>query len=413
MKKLTPYFLSLFLTVCVFLIHISGSANSMLNYNSTGISNDYLTIAVDYHNSYPAFQKRPLSTFIIQKTSTVLNISIGQAFIGINFSFIFLNGLLLFYLSQCLTKKTIIPVANVLVYFLCFSNLFAFFPPIYTYDEPLQFTLIFLALIALYHEKWLLFALSFGLSLIARESGVILLPGLFLILINYKKGSGLKIFCDKKVRRKLIIVMLPLFIYLVFIEIYLIQLDLVQATKSDLSNRFLSFIFNFQTPKYALESLSSFFLVLGLHIYLIFYKMNTNQVIASKFHQYILAFILTVILNTAIVLSTTQARESRLFVLPLFFLWPIFTQLFKNDIKLLFSLKNYITMLRQWQYLILFIVLNILNYYFSFQLYATTIGKAEENYFNEYMFLLIFLLICHGLIKHHQSQRQIKQIKSL
>ncbi|MGS0524018.1 hypothetical protein ACU8V7_01325 [Zobellia nedashkovskayae] len=57
-------------------------------------------------------------------------------------------------------------------------------------------------------------------------------------------------------------------------------------------------------------------------------------------NSFVYAFLLTLIINTPLVFMTAFARESRLFALPLLFIWPMFMQLFGSDLKPLFVKKN-------------------------------------------------------------------------
>ena len=402
MKKTLPYLVSLLLTVCCFSIHMSENTNSMLNNNNSIISNDYLSAVVEYHNDYPAFKKRPINTFLIKKTVAITGVKLGQAFIIINLFFLFLSGVLVYHLSQLFAKNNVSSLLNILFYFICFSNLFVFFKPIYTYDEPLQFCLIFLSLIALYREKWMLFILTFSLSLITRESGLILLPALLLIVTHKEGRFNCKECLNKKSLLKISYLIIPVFVYLIFLKIYLTQNNFLEISKSDFLNRFSAYDFNLQTPKHALESLISLFLIIGLPLYFLYNRINQKNPIPQMQQKYISAFLVTIIINSVIVLLTTQAREARLFVIPLFFIWPIFTNLFLEDIKFIFSPKNYILVLTKWKYVAFFIFLNFLNYIFSFKAYTTTLGRPEDNYFNEYLFITLFIVITHAILKHSQ-----------
>src|SRR5690606_1789450 len=70
---------------------------------------------------------------------------------------------------------------NMSAYFLTFSIVFAFFPPIFTYDEPLQYCFLFLGILALIHDKWVYYCIFFFFAMVARESSAFLLPGFILI----------------------------------------------------------------------------------------------------------------------------------------------------------------------------------------------------------------------------------------
>jgi hypothetical protein len=401
MKKLLPYSIVLFLTLFCFLIHFSEATNLMLNDNNNDVSNQYLTIVVDYHKSNPEFQKRPITTFLIEKTVQITDIRVGEAFILINFLFLFISGILIYHISLLFEKNSTIAIVNVLIYFTCFSNLFAFFPPVYTYDEPIQFCLILLGMLFIYRAKWWGYIIFFSLSLIARESGLILLPGLLLICI-YKEGDFIfKKYISKKNFLKLLYLMIPAVLYLLYLIIFIEKNNITPDPKTDLLSRFSLYAFNTQTQKYAFESLISFFLVLGLPLYFLINGVKNRGVYWTKYHKYVNAFLLTVIINSVIVLFLTQAREVRLFVIPMLFIWPIFSRLFIEDLKLLISIKQYISTFSKLNYVAFFAFLNFLNYTLSFKVYETTIGSPSENYFNEYLFIILFVILTHATLKHN------------
>ena len=400
-RGILPYILILFLTLLCFLVHFSDQSDSMLNDFNRVVSNEYLTSAVEFHKSLPAFQKRPLTTFLINETVLRTKISIGTAFIIVNFLFLFISGVLIYHISLLFDKSNKMAIGNIIIYFTSFSILFAFFPPIYTYDEPVQFCLLLLSLISIYKEKWWRYIVLFSLSLIARESGLILLPGLMLIII-YKDGTfSLKTSINKENLFKFGYLTVSIVVYFIFLRVFLEQNDISQESKSDFRDRLSHYYLNVQNQKHAFESLISFFLVLGLTLYLLFNGVKKKITSLNKYSMYVRAFLITVIINSMVVLLTTKAREARLFVIPMFFIWPIFTKLFYEDMKLLISVKYYISTFRKLNYVAFFAFLNILNYILSFKVYETTVGDPNENYFNEYLFITIFLILTHATLKHN------------
>ena len=109
--------------------------------------------------------------------------------------------------------------------------------------------------------------------------------------------------------------------------------DIILATttnEEDIRNRLLHFKLNVGENIAATETIFSFFLILGLPIYFLvisIIKKSYSSLLEKKLFK---SFLITVIINSVIVILTTKARESRLFVIPLFFLWPIFFNYLKN-----------------------------------------------------------------------------------
>ncbi|MGB0999111.1 MAG: hypothetical protein ACPG4W_04170 [Flavobacteriales bacterium] len=373
----------------------------MLNDFNSVVSTEYLTSAVDYHQSHPAFRKRPITTFLIKETARHAEISIGMAFVIINFLFLFISGVLLYRLALRFENTNTMAIGNVIIYFTSFSIMFAFFSPIYTYDEPIQFCLLLLGLLSIYKEKWLAYILFFSLSIIARESSLILLPGLILMTFYKKEPFNFRSVLSKENVLKMTYLLAPIVVYVMFLIIFLKQNNMIEESESDVLNRLSHFHDNVQDPKHAFESLISFFLVLGTPLYLLYNGVKKNMMNDVDSEKYLRAFLITVLINSAIVLLTTKAREARLFVVPMFFIWPLFTRLFYEDIKLLISLKNYKSTFSNLSYVASFTFLNGLNYILSFKIYETTIGHPNDNYFNEYLFAMLFIILTHATLKHN------------
>ena len=388
-----PYFLALFCTVAIFGIHMLPSMDSMLNENNTQISHVFLKSQIDYHKEIAPFARRPFTTFLIESSSKVFGLKSGYAFIVVNFFLLFLSGLLLYKLSKKLkaTKKQ--ALLNMLVYFSSFSILFAFFPPVFTYDEPLQYCFILSALIAFTQKRWVWYVILFTLALVTRETSMLILPAFTLFIVWIRPENETLSVKAHGVWASL--VLSPLLFYSFFIGIYIWQNQLLDATQSEMSSRYSCFLENFENNKNTVESLTSIFLSLGPFLY--FSCIALNKLHLPLFKKNVInAFLVTVAINTPIVILTAFARESRLFALPLLFIWPMFMQLFGKELKLIFSFRTYALIFKKIPYGFVFLILNGLNYVLCFHIYRN-MELGENTYFAEYLFILNFCLISHFL----------------
>lgn len=401
-SKYLPYGISLVCTLLIFGLHMSGNMDSMLNENNNRISNGFLTSQVKYHKEFGPFARRPFTTWAIETTSEIFNLRLGVAFIPVNFFFLFLSGVLVYLLSIRLTANKRQGLLNMGCYFLTFSILFAFFPPVFSYDEPLQYCFILLGLMAFIQKKWVLYITFFILGLITRETTVLLLPALLLFLSGFHRTPNQLISVPRL--RLYLLVLLPLVGYVIYISIYLWKFQLVDATKAEMLSRYSCFLENFENTKNSVESLVSFVLTLGTFLYftLIFVTRKNMDLFRQKF---IYAFLLTVLINTPIVYLSSFARESRLFALPLFFIWPMFFPLFEKEIRLLFSFDLYSPLFKKWQYLIPFLGLAAVNYWFCFSYYRG-LGLGENTYFAEYLFASMLLITVHFLLWNFQRKKR-------
>lgn len=394
-----PYILALILTLGIFGLHMLPNMDSMLNENNTEVSHVFLKSQIDYHKEIAPFARRPLTTFLIESTSNLLAVKFGHAFILVNFSLLFLSGVLVFRLSKILKADHKQALVNMLFYFLSFSILFAFFPPVFTYDEPLQYCFVILALTAFVNQKWRWYIPLFALALITRETSMLLLPGLALFLPGIQNRP--KKFLGKEHLQIIVPVLLPVLFYTLFIGIFIWKYNLLEATQLEMASRFSCFLENFENTKNTVESVTSFFLTLGPFLYLTYITIKKKG--ETTFGKYFIrAFLVTVSINTPIVVLTAFARESRLFALPLLFIWPIFMQLFRPELDLLFCFRLYSYLFKKWQFLLSFIILNILNYWFCFEVYKD-LGLGENTYFASYLFAMNLGVILHFLLSNFRK----------
>jgi len=358
-----------------------------INKNHDMISNQHLSETVYIHKIDPAFAKRPITTFLIEALSKSTSLSIGESFVWVNFTLLFFCGISLFYLARLILGDTKKSNFSILFFYLSFTVVFSFFPTNYSYDEPLQYLLIFASLFALIKKKWVLFVLSFSLSLIARESSIILLPAIALYFMTN----------EFKWAKRILVVILPVGIYIVFMYLFIVISGMGKKTSSDLSGRLSHFLINFQDQKYAIESLFSLALAIGVHLYFLLSYLS-NNVLTSLDKKLIKSFLLTALINTVIVLISTLARETRLFALPLVFLWPIFGKILVQELKILGSPKNYLLIVNNilaFGTLILLWALCFLTYRF---IYIQTNG-VTQNFLDEYLLIFSALISLHFVIK--------------
>ncbi|MGB7393958.1 MAG: hypothetical protein WA913_06160, partial [Pricia sp.] len=296
----------------------------------------------------------------------------------------------------------------------------------FSYDEPLQYCFIFLALIALIRKRWFSFVPFFTLALISRETSMLLLPA----LVCFAPGLNLRFKLFSKAHLKLCVpVLLPLLLYGVYMVIFISSRDQLEATRIEMGSRFSCFLENFESTENTLESMISLFLALGPFVYLTFFgrKQNTNvslnnttvtgseidrnagshpktvtglkgSMITVSQKRWASAFLLTAIINTPLVILTAFARETRLFALPLFFVWPVFMQVFEREIQLLFDAKKYGRRRHRPPKLILFLLAMAANYWFCFQFYPA-LGLGENTFFGEYLFMANLFILMHVLVR--------------
>lgn len=371
-----------------------------INTKRHAISEEYLVHLVNFHKTEPAFVKRPLTTYLIEMLSRSTSLSIGESFAVVNFTLLFFCGIVLFYLARLLLGDNQLSLFSVLFFYLSFTVLFSFFPANYSYDEPLQYFLIFLSLAAWIQTKWLAFILWFSLGIIARESSILLLPAFALYFFEFK----LKTLFRAESIKKAVILVIPVLVYSVFLYLFITLSGIGKESQHDLTSRLSHFLFNFQDQEYAIESFFSLALAVGVHAYFLFSYLSDNKLDLME-KKLIKSFLLTLIINTIIVLISTLARETRLFALPLIFIWPIFGKILLRELKILGSLKNYRYLFNN----ILSAGTLILLWAFCFLIYRFIFSQTngvKQNYLDEYLLVMSALISLHFVLKTQLKYRQ-------
>ncbi|SHI94694.1 hypothetical protein [Pseudozobellia thermophila] len=389
--RFLPYWVAISATLSILCIHMLPAVDSMLNENNVKISHVFLQSQIDYHKELPPFARRPFTTLLIDGATKNLGIRAGHSFILINFLLMFASGILLYLLSIQLKASRKTALANMLLYFSSFSILFAFFPPVFSYDEPLQYCLIFASLTLFFKQRWKWFAILFTLSAITRETSLILLPALAYLAFNdqvFNNGEP-----GRKKAKKLAYLLVPVLAYLVYLGIFLWTNKLVGHAQNEMASRYSCFLENFENRKNTIESITSLYAVLALPVYLTLFHYKEKGA-KKRDKDFIKAFWITAMINTPIVILTAFARESRLFALPLLLLWPVFFQLFANDLTPLFSKNSLRNWIKSKTSLLVFAGLTLGNFLFCFKLYAD-LGLGANNFYQEYLFVLNLVLSYH------------------
>jgi hypothetical protein len=383
--------LSLGATSMVLLWHLL--MPSMLN--GFRIAGDGLEQIVALHNTFPAFARRPLTTQTVYLLMSVLNCSVQMSFTIVSFVFLFLNGVLLSFLSffKNNTQKQV--YFNILFFYGSFSIFFSFFAPIYTYDEPIQYFCLLCAMLLL-ERKYILLSFPFLLlGLVARETSILLFPALYFFSLDKNAQTefsflNLKTYFKTVNIRHIVVFLLAFAAYLAFNNWFFGGLP-VDA------NRDKEWHGNVVSAKHIIESICSCLLVLLLPMTILYKTAWRKQ---NKANQNIFIIIcITLIINTLITFGFSFARESRIFALPLLLFFPIAGQLFEpfeaaffniENLKAFFNAKNIFTT----------IATTLLPIALMIHFYHSTDSAGMTDYYHVYLsFVLFFVGYLHFLTK--------------
>ena len=379
MKKSSLYIIVLvtsgILTILSLILHFSSLQDRLTAF-------ERLEDIVYLHKVSDAFSHRSLTSQTVSLVSELTSLRLGKAFVLVNFGFLLLSGCLIGLVGSIFNNTRRAIVLNITLYFLTFSIFFIFFSPIYSYDEPIQYTFILLSFIALMNNRLFIFSLFFTIAMITRETSVVLLPGFYYLYSAYKRDNSLY-------QPSLIIALIvPVVAYVGFIGLFF-SFD----TNLKIIERFGLLKYNFQDFQFSIESVISFVLVIGLSLYL-YLRLRTLKMnrVEGAFKK---AFFITLVINSILVFGMAYAREARLFALPLFFAWPILTNLLLSESfewKIGFDFRSGV-------FLTLVLGAGVIAYYSAIHYYDPVIGSGAGGYFHLYFSFLIGFVIFDLLFK--------------
>ena len=237
----------------------------------------YLQSVIGYHREFPAFARRWFSNFWFSLFS--------EQYSG--YVFILSEWLAMVALGVLWLKRNGQNILPIFLFFISFPVLFAWFPSQYTFEEPFLWLFLFGFIIQLSQRPWL--AMAFALfALLTRETAI-----LFIIPWLWIENQWTKIW------------IIPISVG------FLPYLFLSNGLSNEISARWeLLWHYNFQNQTFAVESILLF--LLTFFPTLLFLKNYPKQERIPLF--------LLLLVNTFLILFAAKARESRLHLLPLYFI---------------------------------------------------------------------------------------------
>jgi hypothetical protein len=398
---LTAALISAAATLFILLIHTDIFFSSMitLQHNSSThevFESEYLAIALDYHKQVADFAKRPVTTYVVEHFSKLTHLSVGDSFVCINFFLLFLNGILLYVLSvrHFTTHKN--ALFNVFIYYSSYAIFFSFFIPVYSYDEPFQYFFIFLSLIFYFEKRVGLFILTAFFALLTRETSILIFAGL---AFYHYKTRGLDV-------RLVFQFLFPLALYGVYLGWFFgTHQFLIDDLQTDSGSRLQALHNNFADEAYAIESI---FALVNTAIVPLFFLYHARKywVLDRNTSLWLRSFIIVFVLNVLITYLMTQAREARLFNLPLILFYP-YAYLILDEVTDLLNGMRFNILLRNWKFWSLCVVVLCGCSILSLRLFKTTLGVDSDNLFNEYSFAA-FGLVCLFVVLKYFKRRMLK-----
>ncbi|MFA6426871.1 MAG: hypothetical protein WCW16_00285 [Candidatus Magasanikbacteria bacterium] len=373
-------------------------------YNGYAVENkkinwEHIESGYTLHTTHPVFAMRPLTNNFVYGFHVLFDIPIGSAIIIVHAFFLMADGLLLYILVRVLRFSHGAGIWSLLLFYLTFSIVFAFATNMHTYDEPVQYALLFTTLIFLFQKRYRLFSLSLFLSAVARETSLILIPGLCFLAYTSR---------DLALRPVLVSITIASMLYGAYYIGYGSLINGIGGSVDYLQEeRFFEWHYNFQSIQYTKESIIMPFLVLFPWIIILFeyVRLKSKRDVHIKF--FLWASILTVGINTPLTLYTARSQEARIFALPLIFVWPILGYIIHSFFV---ELKAKIINLLSYKMAAVVVLLFIIAGYISFVFFDPTIEEGITRYaYQAYMFAVLMIFIIYiALVKMIKRNKLIQ-----
>jgi hypothetical protein len=260
------------------------------------------------------FARRPITTFLIQ-TLQDAGVSLEFAFLLVLYSGLIISFFRLFKLSLVLTQNIKAAYLSTFIFATSFWVIHAFFAEIYAYDEPWQYVFVFSSFLFLHRERWGWFSLFFLFALIARESTLLLLPGIFLFFMVstplWSRANAMRI----------LKVLWTLPAYGLFLFWFIKDNGLEEKSSSYMDDvRFKHLFYSFETMDLGIDTLTSLAMSVAVAGVLLVLRKRAGD--DFKDSPWVWAFALNFGINAFITLTLTMGRETRIFAQPVLMLSP-------------------------------------------------------------------------------------------
>lgn len=260
----------------------------------------YMEYIVRLHQTAGPFPRRPVTTFLIELLSRLTGLDFWWSFVITQGLLLTLCGYLLARLAGRLASERFTG-PTLTAFFLSFTVLFSFVTPNDSYDEFSQYLFLLLALHALIDRTHWLLGICLFVGMLARETTAFLVPSLLFLDARMKGGHK---------AMRLVAFFVPIALYALYLSRF--------PSEGDPRRWEHFWQDNFPNPGRGMETLVSLALALGLPGILLLSAARAT----GEEKNWRRAFWIAFLINTPAVLFFAEARESRLFALPLLFLWP-------------------------------------------------------------------------------------------
>lgn len=346
------------------------------------LNGDYIEEMVEDHRSGTdfSFRRRPLTTWCIDGLGAI-GIPPKTAFIAIGFVFFLFSGVVVHRLARDLGSSQDQALTAQAFFHASPTVLFAWFDPMYSYDEPIQYAALIGAFLAAQHGRTWITIAALTVALIAHETSVLLFPAFILLL-------------RPNTRRTILTVALPVILFILFLAAYLSAAEITDLSAADAVSRLGTLAFNFSDPTMTAETLCYLVLTLVLPVFLLARYARTTP-ISPEERERLKAFWIALALNTALVLIAAKAREARVFALPLILAWPLLGKAWTAEMERHGGWQGLAAPFSRIDVAVLFLAFAVALAWVVGHVFVLSTGIQQDNLFHEYLVAeLLFIAAC-------------------
>ncbi|HRH39286.1 MAG TPA: hypothetical protein PK760_13130, partial [Flavobacteriales bacterium] len=313
------------LTAFSLALHFLPVWETMLNrgpetWDGKPLPHDFIAQCVEEHTSGTdySFRRRPLTPWCVDAL-VVTGLSVKTSFIALSFALFFVSGLLVHRVARFVGSSTQQALLAQALFHLSPTVLCAWFDPMYTFDEPIQYAALLVAMLASLQGRTMMSVVALTVALIAHETSFFVFPVLLFCLRDTIKHWWPTI-------------VLPTVLFFIFLAVYLPHAGIAQGSITDAVDRLGTLRFNFSTVDMAMESLCYLSMVMALPVFLLV-RYQRSMACTEDERRMLRAFWIALVLNTVAVLVAAKAREARSFALPLIIVWPLIGKVVAHELK--------------------------------------------------------------------------------
>ncbi|MFM2386086.1 MAG: hypothetical protein RL660_843 [Bacteroidota bacterium] len=380
--------------------------NSSLTGKIPQLGKEEIANEIIWHDTTPIFETRSFVTEPVKFINAATGIHIAYVFLTYSMLLLVICGVLLHRITYVLSNNGNAAVLSILLFYSMFSIVCMYYITNYTYDEPAQYVLLLLGVLASLRQRFVLSVCAFAAACIARDSSFLMvLPFAFVYVIHaFKQKQIVQGIVQASALLGTAVVVYFIYLYLCHPHTFSHDDIALQSTRTTLWREF-----NFKDMAFAKESLVSWFLACGFLAFAT-WRLASLKSSEEKITRLVQVYLICMTINSFTVLAFAYARESRLFALPNLLIIPVVA----IGLQKLFAVSSFAALWQAAKQQVLkpihmvYLLLLIVGTVFIYTGYETTVMPAQKTFNREYFVVTLFAIYLLQLFTAAKNTLQIR-----